>query len=171
MGKQETYSASELRRIGGIEGLLDKNGTRGRGRDKKPVKRKATKKNDTPYEHDEQVAFFRWAEVRLIPELYLLLWANPNGGYRHKKTASYLRAEGVKAGVLDVTFAYPCGGYAGLYMEIKRLKGGTVTKPQKVMINALRQAGYRAEVCKGCAEAQAVMEDYLQGCSNEGMDK
>ena len=54
-------------------------------------------------EHEEQVKVFtwaRWAEAAR-PEL-ALLFAVPNGGRRDKVTAGRLKAEGVKAGVLDI---------------------------------------------------------------------
>ena len=46
---------------------------------------------------------------------------------------------------------------------MKRQRGGTVQATQKELITALRQAGYRVEVCKGWWEAREVIENYLTG--------
>ena len=46
---------------------------------------------------------------------------------------------------------------------MKRQRGGTVQDTQKELITALRQAGYRVEVCKGWWEAREVVENYLTG--------
>ena len=58
-------------------------------------------------------------------------------------------------------FAMPRGKYAGLFIEMKRRRGGVVSSEQKAYIAELRAEGYRVEVCRGCAEAFAVLEDYL----------
>lgn len=53
------------------------------------------------------------------------------------------------------------GGFAGLYIELKRQKGGKVSKAQEDVIAMLRRAGYRVEVCSGWWEARDVIERYL----------
>ena len=53
--------------------------------------------------------------------------------------------------------------YNGLYIELKRLRGGTVSATQKQWIARLRDAGYAVEVCKGWEAAAAVITDYLEG--------
>ena len=87
----------------------------------------------------------------------------PNGGRRDKITGARLKAEGVVAGVPDVFLASPRQGFHGLYIEMKRQRGGTVQATQKELITALRLAGYRVEVCKGWWEAREVIENYLTG--------
>lgn len=94
------------------------------------------------------------------PELRLL-FAVPNGGDRHKATAGRLRAEGVKPGVPDYILPVARGGNHGLAIELKRLQGGQVSGEQAQWIEALRQQGWRAEVCKGWQHALAVLADYL----------
>ena len=74
-----------------------------------------------------------------------------------------MKAEGVVAGVPDVFLASPRQGFHGLYIEMKRQRGGTVQATQKELITALRQAGYRVEVCMGWWEAREVIENYLTG--------
>ena len=51
--------------------------------------------------------------------------------------------------------------YSGLFIELKRLKGGTVPPEQKVMHQALRDQGYRVEVCRGADAAIKCISEYL----------
>ena len=114
-------------------------------------------------EHEEQVALMRLVEMHLgrWPELGML-YAVPNGGNRNVITAKKLKAEGVKPGVPDMCLPVPRGGHHGLYVEMKRQKGGQVSAEQKAWIAALRGQGYRAEVCKGATEAWEVIREYVQ---------
>jgi hypothetical protein len=56
--------------------------------------------------------------------------------------------------------------YHGLYIEMKRSKGGTVSPEQKVWISLLKQQGYEAIVCRGADEAKQAIESYLYGHSS-----
>lgn len=114
-----------------------------------------------PTESEEQKQFFRLAKTILPPNIYNLLWATPNGGLRDVRVAMVLKAEGVKAGVPDITLAYPSALFNGLFIEMKRIKGGRVSVEQKEMMQNLKDVGYRVEVCKGCDSAIAVLLDYL----------
>ena len=132
-----------------------------------------------PTEDVEQICLFRWASAQQgkYPEL-ALMYHVPNGGKRSKSEAARFRAMGVKAGVPDIFL--PVGiqkldlvdrgqytiirtKYNGLYIELKRQRGGTVSAAQKQWIAALRDAGYAVEVCKGWESAAAVITDYLEG--------
>lgn len=54
-------------------------------------------------------------------------------------------------------------GFHGLYVELKRQKGGSLESSQEDIIARLRQAGYRVEVCMGWWEAREAIENYLTG--------
>jgi len=112
-------------------------------------------------EHQEQVALFRWAEyaTSAFPELNLL-YAIPNGGYRHKAVAARLKAEGVKAGVPDVCLPVARGGWHGLYIEMKTERG-RASKTQMQWLSALREEGYKVAICRGWETARGLIEDYL----------
>ena len=88
-----------------------------------------------PTEHQEQVALIHWAKMRsaTLPELGLL-FAIPNGGERHLFVAKKLKAEGVKPGTPDLCLPVARGGYHGLFIEMKRMKGGRVTKQRNGLI-------------------------------------
>lgn len=115
-----------------------------------------------PTEDSEQAALFDWANYASgrHPEL-ALLYAVPNGGKRHIKTAITLRRTGVKPGVPDIHLPVARGGYHSLYIEMKRRKGGTVSPEQKEWHKALTEQGHRCQVCKGWDEARQVLEEYL----------
>lgn len=111
-----------------------------------------------PTEDVEQMCLFRWADAQSgkYPELSLM-YHIPNGGKRGKAEAARFRAMGVKSGVPDIFL--PVGvqkidsvdrgqytiirtKYNGLYIELKRLRGGTVSAAQKQWIARLRDTGY-----------------------------
>lgn len=115
-----------------------------------------------PTESVEQQSLFRWAfyERSRFPEL-ALLYHVPNGGHRSKAEAGRFRAEGVKAGVPDLCLPVARGDYHGLYIELKRQKGGRISENQKRWLAALQEQGYFVAVCFGWEEAANVIEKYL----------
>ena len=115
-------------------------------------------KNPTPTEHEEQVTLFTWFRMRYAG---MLMYAIPNGGARSSITGARLRDEGVLAGVPDIFLPCPSGGKHGLYIEMKRQKGGRVSAPQKAVMQALRMQGYEVAVCHGWQEARDYIEQYL----------
>lgn len=99
-----------------------------------------------PSEHFEQrevVRWFRqtWPAVRIF--------SIPNGGARSAATAGKLKAEGVSSGVPDLFI--PAWR---VWVEMKRSKGGSVSKEQKDWIGYLEQCGYLCFVCKGSEDAK-----------------
>lgn len=118
--------------------------------------------NQIPTEAQEQTALFQWAGMMAgkWPELQLM-FAIPNGGSRNPIEARHLKEQGVKPGIPDVFLPVARGGYHGLYIEMKRRKGGRVSVEQKKMILALRDQGFRAEVCEGWEQAKNVIEVYM----------
>ena len=132
------------------------------GRKVMPPPAQAKKRPSCPPESEEQKALFDWWQ-RTPYARHFVMYHIPNGGRRNKITGARLKAEGVVAGVPDVFLASPRQGFHGLYIEMKRQRGGTVQATQKELITALRPAGYRVEVCKGWWEAREVIENYLTG--------
>ena len=113
-------------------------------------------------ENQAQAMLFEWAAYNSwkYPELRLLFHI-PNGGYRPPKTAAILKATGVKAGVPDIFFPVPRGGYNGLFIEMKRAEGGYLTSAQAIWLNNLSKQGYRAVCCKGFEAARDELLTYL----------
>lgn len=132
--------------------------------DKKPRQKRPV--NDSkifPTEAAEQMLVFQWAEWQLgrFPEL---AWLHhiPNGGSRHPVEAARLKAQGVKPGVPDICLPVPKGRYHGLYIEMKRQKGGRLSEDQGRWLSELSARGYRAVVCPGAESAIRELTEYLQ---------
>ena len=121
-------------------------------------------RGSVPTESDEQISLFQWAERqdKVYPELRLM-YHIPNGGLRNKVTAARLKAEGVKPGVPDIFLPAPRGRWHGLYIELKRRKGGKVSDEQAAWIYSLDKMGYKVAVCRGWTEASEVIVGYLNG--------
>lgn len=121
-------------------------------------------RTECPEEEVEQTCLFRWAAYSLgaHPELRLL-HAIPNGGKRSKSEAARMKAAGVKAGVPDMFLPVARGGSHGLYIELKRIKGGRVSAEQLAWMEELTREGYTCAVCHGWEEARKVIQSYLKG--------
>jgi hypothetical protein len=121
----------------------------------------------TPTEHQEQSLLFQWAELSKSrhPELGLL-FAIPNfAGRIGRLTAVHgakLKREGRKRGVPDVMLPIPRGKYHGLFVEMKRLKGGATSPEQRAWLAALSEQGYRAVRCLGWEQAREEIMAYLE---------
>lgn len=122
---------------------------------------RAYKEEPKQHEEFEQIALFLWAAMQ--ENVYLeLRWLHhiPNGGHRHKATATQLKRAGVKSGVPNMCLPVAKGGYHGLYIEMKFGRNKT-TDNQVAWIEHLRGAGYAVEVCYGCEEAIREIKDYI----------
>lgn len=121
-------------------------------------------KMPVPTEAQEQMTLFSWAAMQSgkYPELNLLYHV-PNGGSRHKAEAGRLRAEGVKAGVPDLCLPVARGQYHGLYIELKRQRGGRTSDHQSEWLDALSAQGYKAALCYGWEQAAGTIIEYLTG--------
>ncbi len=115
-----------------------------------------------PTEHAEQCQLMTWCRLNAwkYPELKRL-FAVPNGGLRNKVVAAQLQQEGVRPGVPDLCLPVPVGSYHGLYIEMKRRKGGTVTDNQKDWLEYLGGVGYATAVCRGWEEAKETLLEYI----------
>jgi hypothetical protein len=82
---------------------------------------------------------------------------------RHKAEAGRLRAEGVKAGVPDLCLPVARGQYHGLYIELKRQRGGRTSDHQSEWLDALSAQGYKAALCYGWEQAAGTIIEYLTG--------
>lgn len=119
-----------------------------------------------PTEDIEQTCLFRWVAYMLHrwPELQLMFHI-PNGGKRNKIEAARFKEQGVKSGVPDIFLPVAKCGYHGLFIEMKRIQGGTLSHEQKWYIEKLRNQGYLVEVCKGYLAAIDIIESYMKNDS------
>lgn len=116
-----------------------------------------------PSESQEQKWLFEWARLRerAVPELKLLFHI-PNEGKRTKATGGKMVAEGLKSGVPDLFLPVARGCFHGLFIEMKRVKGGRVSLSQHDWITELVRQGYRCVICRGWEEAKDEIERYLK---------
>ena len=68
----------------------------------------------------------------------------------------------MKSGVPDLCLPVARDGNHGLYIELKRQRGGRISEEQVRWIDGLLEQGYAAAICKGWQEAASVIIDYLQ---------
>ncbi|NUT73546.1 VRR-NUC domain-containing protein [Pseudomonas sp. C1C7] len=111
----------------------------------------------------EQAALM--TELRIcLPEVADLIYHVPNGGHRVKAVAAKLKAQGVKAGVLDLVLPMARGGYFGLYIEFKATPphDAAVSDSQHTWIRKLSAQGYLAIVCRGHFDAMEQIRAYLR---------
>jgi hypothetical protein len=115
-----------------------------------------------PSEHAEQAALIAWADGHAgqVPALGLLL-AIPNGARTSMSVARRLKAEGLRKGCPDLFLAQPARGFCGLWLEMKRTRGGRVAPEQRQWHTALLAAGYDVRVCRGWVEAATAILIYL----------
>lgn len=109
-------------------------------------------------EHEEQADVIAWARLREAAWPWLaLLYAVPNFARVSKQYGARMAREGKKAGVPDLCLPAPRGGYAGLYVEMKRADGSLpdVSDEQRAWIAGLKEQGYATAVAFG---AQAGIE-------------
>lgn len=113
------------------------------------------------YEAAEQCTLIDWSmRCRGKYPVLDLLFHIPNGGSRNKREAANLKRQGVKAGVADLCLPVACGGYHGLYIELKHGKNKP-TNSQREWQAALSAQGYLAVVCYGFEDARDTIEKYL----------
>jgi hypothetical protein len=136
-------------------------------------------------ESSHQKALFAWAALSVgkYPPL-AFMFAIPNGGLRDIRTASTLKAEGVKSGVPDIMLPYPLWAYrlpsqdnptgrhlmykAGCFIEMKlekyrNRKNGGCSEEQIEFIKWATSNDYYCKVCYTWIEARDTLISYLEG--------
>ena len=122
-------------------------------------------KNNIPYEAEEQRTVFSWARsdsaLKRYPQL-IFLNGSLNGVKLSGRAAGMAKQQGLVRGYPDINLPVKNKKYNGLYIELKRIKGGTLSPAQKVWIEFLNSQGYKAVVCKGHLEAIKTIKNYLE---------
>lgn len=113
-------------------------------------------------EYVEQVTIFRLAQLhsRQYPELRFLN-GSLNGVRLTIGQAVKAKNAGMKKGYPDLQLPAKRGEYSGLYVELKRIKGGKIEPEQKEWAEFLVLQGYKHSFCKGCDAAWKVIIEYL----------
>lgn len=118
-------------------------------------------------EWGEQAAVFLWRS-RHVGSLPILRWMHAinNQGHGDAVRGARDKAVGVTAGVYDLFLPVPVHGrhtmYHGLYIEMKKTKGGRASPEQKEFGAYAEQMGYAHKVCHGHVEAIDTILSYLE---------
>jgi len=119
--------------------------------------------NKIKSESEEQIRLMQWCKrnQKKHPKLRKI-FAIPNGGKRHIATAARMKLEGVKRGVPDLFLPVPSRGYAGLFIEMKRIKGGKISKDQEEWKEMLSEENFAWVLAKGFVQAKRLIKGYLK---------
>lgn len=120
-------------------------------------------------EHTDQARLFRWmatvpglAHAFAIPNGAKLPWTKNAKGQRYSAEARRLKDEGMKPGVPDIFIPVMRGGYAGMFLELKRAdRSNHPSTAQLDYMAALRDAGYFCIVAYGLEEAMGYIQAYM----------
>lgn len=110
-------------------------------------------------EHKEQTMLINWFRLQ-YPRYNKCLFAIPNGGARHIRTAIKLKEEGLLAGAPDLFLMIARDNKHGMFIEMKSKKG----KLQQNQVEFLAQAevmGYATAVAFGFDDAKKNIINYL----------
>jgi hypothetical protein len=105
-------------------------------------------------EHNEQAGFVGWFRSKFPG---VLIFAVPNGGRRAISEAKRLRDEGVVPGVPDL-----CVPAWGLWIEMKRARGGRLSAEQRGVIAYLEGIGHTVIVGRGARDASAQVVEFVR---------
>lgn len=116
-----------------------------------------------PTEYEEQAYLFRLAQMyaHKYPELRRLN-GSLNGVRLTIGQAVKCKKLGMRKGYPDINLPVKRGEYSGLYIELKRVKGGQISKEQQEWREFLLSQGYAHYFCKGADEAWKVILGYLK---------
>ena len=122
-----------------------------------------------PLERDEHNRVISWAKLMVStgqePRLRFLR-SGFEGIRLSMGTRMQVKRQSIATGWPDLFLAVPRFSlleqtYYGLFIELKRLKGGSVSAEQAIMIGDLQSLGYKAIVCRGADDAIQTIKDYL----------
>jgi len=122
-----------------------------------------------PTEREESMKIMAWARLMVStgqePRLRLLR-CGFEGLRLSMGVRMQVKRQSIATGWPDLFLAVPrmvgfcCPAY-GLFIELKRVKGGTVSAEQARMIGDLNSLGYKAIVCRGADNAINEIKRYL----------
>lgn len=121
-------------------------------------------RNTSPLESWEQEQVFSWIRSNQIryPKLQLA-YSTLNGVRLGARTRAAAKRQGNRRGVCDIVLPIKSGDgqWPGMYLELKRVKGGSVSNEQREFIRGVVTEGYYAAVARGHIEAIVEIKKYL----------
>lgn len=114
-----------------------------------------------PTERQEHLALMDWVRLQpAIRDVFIHIANEYDGGAIKGHVRRIL---GVRKGVSDFLLPLPRGGFASLWIELKRREGGSERVEQREWIERMRKEGHAAYFCYGCDDAIGVIKAYLGG--------
>jgi hypothetical protein len=110
-----------------------------------------------PTEHVEQSRVVQWCRAKYGSKS---IFAIPNAGKMSYGAVNHFKSEGRTSGVPDLFIPGRHGCFLGLFIEMKREYGSVTSPEQMEWIEALKNVGYYACICRGFDEAVKVISDY-----------
>jgi len=108
-----------------------------------------------PTEDQEQIALVKWLNFYHIPFYHI-----PNGGTRNLREGRKFKLMGVQSGVPDICIPEGRKGYFGMYIELKRSKGGIISENQSLWMEKLAKLNHFVCVAYGCQDAIKFIKGY-----------
>ena len=105
-------------------------------------------------EDKEQEGFITWFRLKFPG---VLCFHVPNGEHRVLSVGVRLKKQGVVAGIPDLFI--PAWK---IFIEMKRTKGGVVSKEQEKIISYLQRVGYTVWICYGAEDASRKVLEFLK---------
>jgi hypothetical protein len=131
-----------------------------------------------PTEAEDHKALIRWVRYMelQIPDLRFFIHYPASGfaiGAREKKARSraviiqrqILKQLGVCGDVADFFWPVRRGPYPGLWMELKRRRGGKLRDGQRRWLEAMQAQGYAVAVARGLEAAKKIVLSYEEAKS------
>ena len=124
------------------------------------VKIKKQSNNQCPYEDEEQISVVQYLEKLKLLNHKIKYTAVPNSTYTPSWNAKKKnQSMGLRAGFPDLILI---ANNILFFIEMKRVKGGTVSAEQKEWIQALKDAAQHVFVCKGAEEAKLTIDSIIE---------
>lgn len=135
-------------------------------------KPKKARRQPRHLEAEYQSAVILWARARFEedPQHFHdldLLHCSLNGVPMTPGQAKRAKAQGMRAGIPDLSLPVPIGGYHGLYIEMKT-EDGRLSDDQKDVTVRLAQLGYKVVVAYGPGEAKEAIRRYYNMETSNG---
>lgn len=105
-----------------------------------------------------QTEVINWIKLKYPKARYC---ASLGGIYTGPRQAIKAKRTGYSRGFPDLQITEARGGYFGLFIELKTIKG-RATDVQRDWINDLNDRGYWAEICKGLPATIKTIESYME---------
>ena len=117
-----------------------------------------------PPESYEQKEIFRWSRLNISKNKHLkYLNASLSGVRLTVGQRTEMKRQGMVKGFPDIFLPYNNDSYSGLFIELKRVKGGVMSKEQKDWLEYLKSQKYLALRCNGHADSIELIKKYLNG--------